>query len=71
MSTEPARLLLLMLSRAFSPASRLRLLTRICRAASSTAWGFSSRKICSFSRKNSVMPSWIKRLFTAFFVWFS
>ena len=71
MSTEPARLLLLMDRRAFSPASRLRLLMRICRAASSAAWGFSSRKICRCSRRKSVIPSWRKRLFTAFLVWFS
>ena len=71
MSTFPARLLLLMVRRAFSPASRLRLLTRICRAASSTSWGFSRRKTWSFSRRKSVMPSWMNLLFTAFLVWFS
>ena len=70
MSTLPESFFL-MLSRAFSAVSRLRLFTSTWLAILSAASRFSMKYTCSCSRRNSDMASCTNLLVMAFLVWFS
>ena len=61
----------LMLRRAFSACSRLRLFMSTWSATRSASALCSMKYTSSWERRNSVIASWMKRLVMAFLVWFS